>query len=155
MAYAPTTPVTGGAQTGFTAPTYTIATDLAPSANGKQYAITALGGTQTGADAGSVSKPFTVNFVRPASFKTLDVVNPVTGQLQKVPRNVWKLIVRKGVLPLAGQQPQVLIATLNIEVPAGSDVAEPANIRAALSLLIGVLNQQSAGIGDSLVSGIV
>jgi hypothetical protein len=47
-----------------------------------------------------------------------------------------------------------LIATLSVDVPAGSDTADPANIRAAISLLVGLLNQQSAGIGDSLVTGL-
>jgi hypothetical protein len=37
-------PVTGGAQTGFTTPSITLTTDVAPSINGKQYAATAVSG---------------------------------------------------------------------------------------------------------------
>jgi hypothetical protein len=65
MAYSPTSPVTGAAQTGLTSPTYTLSTDVAPSINGKQHAITALGGTQTGVNSHSVAAPFTCTFVRP------------------------------------------------------------------------------------------
>lgn len=153
MSYAISSPVTGAAQTGLTAPTYTLAADLAPNNLGRQYAISALGGTQTGVDVSGVSKPFTVNFVRPASFKLVATPDPVTGVLTRVAKNVWKLITRKGVIPLSGQAPQIMLITTTFEVPAGSDSVEPEDIRAACSLHIGVLNQQSAGIGDALITG--
>lgn len=155
MAFAPSTPVTGSAQTGLTGPTYTISADVAPDSNGKQYAVTALGGTQTGVVSHSVSAPFTLTFWRPKAFKSLGTVDPVTGQVRAVPMNVWKLIVRKGVLPLAGQAYSTFRITLVLEVPAGSDSADPEDIRAALSFLFGTLSQQSAGIGDSIISGVV
>lgn len=155
MAYSPSSPVTGATQTGLTTPTYTLTADLAPNNLGKQYAISALGGTQTGVDVNGVSKPFTVNFVRPASFKMVAVPDPVTGVLTRKSTNVWKLITRKGVVPLTGQSPQTMLVTTTFEVPSGADAVEPEDIRAALSLHIGILNQQSAGIGDSLISGTV
>lgn len=154
MSWSPTTPVTGGAQTGFTSPTYTLVSDNAPDVNGKQHAVTALGGTQTGATVHSVASPFTVTFVRPKAYKLLGQVNPVTGLLSSVPKNQFKVIVRKGVLPLAGQPYANMNMVLTMDVPAGADVADPANIRAALSLLAGILSQQSAGVGDTLISGI-
>lgn len=154
MAYSPASPITGAAQTGLTSPTYTIASDLAPSANGKQYAVTALGGTQAGVRVHSPSDPFRVNFVRPVSFKA---VQPVTagGLLRNVGKNVWKLITGKGVLVVSGQPAQQMLVTTTIEVPAGGELLDPANVRAALSLHIGVLSAQSSGIGDSTVTGIV
>jgi hypothetical protein len=152
--YSPTSPVTGAAQTGLTSPTYTITADTAPDTNGKQHAVTALGGTQTGVDISSVSRPFTVTFVRPKVLRTLGSPNPVTGVISNVPNNVYKLITRKGVLPLSGQPSRTMLVTTTVEVPAGSDTADPANIRAALSLHLGVLAQQSAGIGDTGVSGV-
>lgn len=155
MAFSPSSPVTGSAQTGLTSPTYTLSSDVAPDSNGKQYAITALGGTQTGVVAHSVSAPFTITFWRPKAFKALSPVDPVTGQVRNVAMNVWKIILRKGVLPLAGQSYATLRFTLLMEVPAGADSADPEDIRAALSALIGTLSQQSAGIGDTLVSGVV
>jgi len=148
-------PVTGSTQTGLTSPTYTISADVAPDSNGKQYAVTALGGTQTGVDAHSISSPFTITAVRPASFRMLSTVNPVTGMLSSVPRNTWKIITRKGVVPLSGQPASPLVIRTVIEVPAGGDTANPEDIRAALSLHVGALWQQSAGIGDSLVTGIM
>lgn len=148
-------PVTGSAQAGLTSPTYTLTTDVAPDANGRQYAITALGGTQTGVDSHSISKPFTVTIVRPATFKLLGAVNAITGQLGQVPRNSWKIITRKGVLPLAGQASIPLLIRTFVEVPAGADLADPEDIRAALSLHIGALTQMSSGMGDSCVTGIM
>lgn len=156
MSFTLTTPITGGAQTGFTTPTYTIAADVAPTSAGKQYAVTALGGTQTGVDSSSTpSKPFTITLSKPTTLRALGVVDPVTGQLRNVPRNVYKILVRKGVTPLAGQAPVALQARLEIEVPAGADTADAANVRAAMSLLIGSLNSISASIGDTLVTGVI
>lgn len=148
-------PVTGGAQTGFTSPTYTVTTDTAPDSNGKQWAVTALGGTQTGVDTHLISKPFTITFTRPASFRSLGAVNPVTGAIASIPRNIWKIITRKGVVPLVNQPAVTLMIKTFIEVPAGSDSYEPEDIRAALALHIGALNQVSAGLGDSLISGVI
>jgi hypothetical protein len=148
-------PITGAAQTGLTSPTYTHVADIAPDSNGRQVAVTALGGTQTGVNVHSVAAPFTINFVRPKVLKTLGKANPVTGVVNNVPRNVYKLISRKGVLPLAGQPFQNMQITTVIEVPAGSDLADPANVRAALSAHFGAIAQVSAGIGDTAVSGIV
>jgi len=151
-----TTPITGGAQTGLTTPTYTISADTPPTSSGKQYAVTALGGTQTGVDTtSSVSRPFTVTLQRPATFKSLGPVDPVTGALRSVPRNTFSIIVRKGVTPLAGQSPVVLLAKTTIDVPAGADIADAANVRAAMSLMVGAFNQVSAGLGDTLISGVI
>lgn len=156
MSLSLTSPVTGGAQTGFTTPTYTIAADTAPTNTGKQYAVSAIGGTQVGVDSSSSpSKPFTITLSRPAVLRQLPAVDPVTGALRAVPRNSYKIIVRKGVTPLANQPAALLNATLQIDVPAGADTVDAANVRAALSLLIGSLNQISASIGDTLVSGVI
>lgn len=155
MSWTLSTPITGAAQTGFTSPTYTHVADVAPDINGKQVAVTALGGTQAGVTAHSVASPFTITFVRPKVFRVLGKPNPVTGLVKDVPRNTYKTITRKGVLPLAGQPYANLQITTIIEVPAGSDTADPANLRAALSAHIGALSQQSAGVGDTTVSGVI
>jgi hypothetical protein len=129
--------------------------DQAPDVNAKQYAVTALGGTQAGVTVHSVSSPFTTNMWRPKVFQNLGKPNPTTGLISKVPRNTYKLITRKGVLPLAGQPFQNLVITTIIEVPSGSDTADAANIRAALSLHGGAIAQASAGIGDTTVLGVL
>ncbi len=155
MSFALTSPITGLAQTGLTSPTYTHVSDSAPDITGKQVAVTALGGTQTGVTTHSMSSPFTHTFFRPKAFRFLGKPNPTTGLIKDVPRNTFKLITRKGVTPLAGQPFATLQITTVIEVPAGSDVADAANVRAALSSHFGALSQQSAGVGDTCVSGVV
>jgi hypothetical protein len=155
MTWSLSSPITGGAQTGFTSPTYTIVADVAPTVNGKQNAVSALGGTQVGVTAHSIQSPFTITFVRPAQFKYLGKTNPVTGLLPNVPKNQWKVIVRKGVTPLAGQPVSPAVLATTLDIPAGADSADPANIRAAISAMIGALTQVSAGLGDSVVSGVI
>jgi hypothetical protein len=149
-------PVTGGAQTGFTSPTYTVAVDTPPNAQSRQLAVTAIGGTQAGVDAASsASRPFTVTTSRPPVLRQLAPVDPVTGVLRSIPRNTYKVITRKGVTPLAGQASQVMVITTTIDVPAGADLADAPNVRAALSLHNGSIAQISAGIGDTAVSGVM
>lgn len=147
--------ITGGAQTGFTTPGYTTSVDTPVDVNSKQVAVTAITGTQTGVDAHSVARPFTVAMARPKQFQALGKPNPTTGVVGSVPRNVYKLLTRKGVTPLAGQPSQVAILRTEIEVPAGSDVADPANLRAMISAHIGVLTSISAGLGDTMVNGVL
>jgi hypothetical protein len=102
-----------------------------------------------------VAAPFTISAFKPANLRGLGKANPVTGVINSVPKNSYKVITRKGVLPLAGQPYQTMLITTVIDVPAGSDLADAANVRAALSAHIGALSQQSAGIGDTAVSGII
>lgn len=155
MTISVTSPITGAAQTGFTSPTYTLVADTAPSPNGKQWAVSALGGTQAGVTVHSVAAPFTVSCFRPSVFKALGKASPTTGLISNVPNNTYKIITRKGVLPLAGQPYRNMVVTTVIEVPAGSDLASPSELRAGLSAHIGALSQQAAGIGDTTVSGVI
>jgi len=156
MSFTLSSPVTGGAQTNFTSPTYTLATDTAPTSAGKQYAVSALGGTQAGVDsASSPSRPFTITLSRPASLKSLAPVDPVTGILRSVPKNVYTILVRKGVTPLSGQSSQIALARVELAIPAGADTADAPNVRAMISLLIGSLNSISASIGDTSVTGVI
>jgi len=150
-----TSPVTGLAQTGLTSPTYTTTVDTPPNSYAKQWAVTALGGTQTGVLAHSVAAPFTIAMFRPQTFKSLSPVNAVTGVLRAVPINSYKVITRKGVLPLAGQAYKDARITTIIDVPAGSDLADPSSLRAMLSAHFGAVSQQSAGIGDTTVNGVL
>lgn len=153
MTVSVSSPITGTAQTGLTSPTYTVTSMAGPDANVKQWAVTALGGTQTGVDVHSVSRPFTISFWFPKILRVLPFLNS-SGQLPSVPMNVYKWITRKGVTPLAGQPSTTLVITTEMSVPAGSDTVDAANIRAALSAHFGAVSQQSAGSGDTLVSGV-
>lgn len=155
MAFGPSSPITGASQSDLTTPTYTVVSDTAPNAHSEQYAVTALGGTQTGVNAHSVSSPFTITMERPAQFRQLGTPNPVTGVVSNVPRNVFTVRTRKGVLPLAGQNAQVMLVETKISIPAGADTADPNSIQAALSAHIGTLNADSTGIGDTAIDGIL
>jgi hypothetical protein len=155
MAFAPSSPITGGPQTGFTSPTYTIVSDTPPNAHSVQYAVTALGGTQTGVTTHTVSSPFTITAERPAQFRQLGSVNPVTGVISNVPMNVSKIRTRKGVLPAASQPHKTCIIETFIRVPAGADTYDAANVLAAMSAHIGVLWAQSANTGQIPIVGTV
>jgi len=155
MAFAPSSPITGATVAGLTSPTYTHVTDVAPSINGKQFAVTALGGTQTGVDVNSVSKPFTISFFKPVVLKVLPQANPVTGVIKNVPMNTYKLITRKGVQPAANQNNMTARITTIIEVPAGSDTYEPEDLRAMISAHFGTGWNQASGIADTVVSGVI
>lgn len=155
MPFNPVSPVTGAAISGFTAPTYTLSADTPPAINSKQYAVSAVGGTQTGVDINAVSKPFTVTFFRPAVLRSLPAANPVTGVIKNVPNNVYKLITRKGVAPAANQPSIPVIITTEISVPAGSDTYEPEDIKAALSAHFGVGWQSADDISKTLLTGVM
>lgn len=155
MAFAPTSPITGSAQAGLTSPTYTIAQDSPPDSNGKQYYVSALGGTQTGVLAHSVAAPFTLSFFRPKTLKSLAPVNPVTGVLRNVPMNTYKGITRKGLLPLAGQSYKTGMIKTELDIPAGADLADPLSVRAMISAHIGLLTQISSAIGDTVTTGTI
>lgn len=156
MSIALTSPITGSAQTGLTSPTYTHTPDTAPAGNpGKQYAVTAVGGTQTGVTVHSVSSPFVLNFTRPAVLKALGTPNPVTGIIPNIPNNTYKLITIKGVTPAANQPTRPMILTTVGSVPAGADTYDAPNVRACYSCHIGALSQQSAGMGDLAINGVL
>lgn len=155
MAFTPTSPITGSAQTGLTSPTYTIVTDSNPDVHGKQVYVSALGGTQSGVLAHSVAAPFTLSMFKPKTLKVLAPVNPVTGVLRNVPVNTYKVITRKGVLPLAGQSYKTAVINTHLEIPAGSDLADPLSLRAAISAHIGLLTQLSNELGNTVTTGTI
>lgn len=152
MAWSPASPLTGAAQTGLTSPTYTLSSDSAPSINGRQYAITALGGTQTGVSSTGASTPFTLSFFKPAILKTRTL--DADGRATAAPMNVYKQITRKSVAVDAAGSTRVMLVTTSIEVPAGAELVDSEDVRAALSCHIGALSNTSAGIGDTAVSGV-
>lgn len=135
-------------------PTYTHVADVAPDPLGRQVAVTALGGTQTNVRTSTPSDPFTIAWWKPKTFKVLGVANPATGVIAASGKNVWKFISRKGVIPAAGQIPQIMVVTTSFEVPAGAEVYDAVNVRAALSAHFGAIAQQSSAFGDSLVTGV-
>lgn len=151
MSWNLTSPVTGAAQTGLTSPTYTLVSDSAPTPNGKQHAVSAVGGTQPGVNVSGASTPFTITFFKPQVLKTRKLNG--NGMAVSTPMNVYKTVTRKSAsVDATGGTATVLITTI-IEVPAGAELVDSANVRAGLSLHFGALSQQSAGVGDTAVSG--
>lgn len=155
MAFSPSSPVTGSTVTGLTSPTYTLTTDTAPSANGKQFAVSALGGTQTGVLTHTLSQPFILSAFRPVSAKVLMAVNPATGQLQAVPKNIFKIIAIKGVLPLTGQSAVNAMIRAEIIVPAGADTADANSLRALISMFGGAFHANASGIADMVITNVI
>lgn len=155
MSFNPTSPVTGTSVGSLVNPTYTLTEDKAPGNNGKQYAVTALGGTQSGVDVHSVSKPFTVTFFRPPVLRTLPQANPVTGVIKDIPSNTYKMVVRKGAQPAANQSPRNLVFTGSWEVPAGVETYEPEELDAFVAFTVATIQQQLAGIVASLKTAII
>lgn len=153
MSVSLTSPVTGAAQTGLTGPTFTLSADSAPSNEAKQWTVSGLGGTQPGVVPHSISTVFTLTYWRPKVYKTLAFVLTAVGQqVKSVPRNVHKFITRKGVTCASGVTSQMTITT-EISVPAGAETYDATSVRSGLSAHLGGLAQQSAGWGDTLVSG--
>lgn len=154
MAFNPSGAVTGATVTGLTTPTYTPTASSAPDVNGKQFAILAIGGTQTGVTTHSSTSPFTVTMWIPKLLKFLGALLPLTGRLGKVEKNVFKVVTRKGVTVLAGQPAEIMVITTTFEVPAGSDVADAPNVKAAVSAHLGILSNQSDGIASTLLTNV-
>jgi hypothetical protein len=128
--------------------------DTPPAINAKQKTCTALGGTQGSATANTADMPMTATFYKPSTLQALPPANPVTGLRGAIPRNQWKLIVRKGGLVAAGL-PSSLVIRTTIDVPAGMESYSPDQIKAAISWYVGLLNEESNDLADSLITGVL
>lgn len=146
--------INGTAQNGgFTSPTFTTVASATTIPNGRVYSVTAKGGTQPGTvDVHSASRPFSMLVSRPANVRGLPAVN-ANGLLPNVPVNTYTFNTRKGVTPLAGQAAVLASIKTQINVPAGADLADPANLRAMISAHIGALSQMSAELGETSLTG--
>lgn len=146
--------VTGGAQTGFTTPGFTLSVDNAPDVRSKQSYISALSGTMVGVVAHSVNAPFTVTERRPSILKTISsaLLNGVTGQYSKVPFNEYTRLVRKAAQVANGQWVINEDRRTN-KVYAGTETYDSANVRALISFAVGYDTLNSAGRGDTMVTG--
>ncbi len=146
--------ITGSTVTGLTTPGFTLTADGAADAFTAQSAVTALTGTQTGTQVHSVSQPFTVTVRRQRSLKVLGKAN-LNGFISSVGRNVYTVLFRKGVLPLAGQPYSIALARFETEVPAGSEVADPANLKSFASFIGGFINTNASGMFATWTDGIL
>lgn len=154
MSYTMTGVITGTPVTGLTSPTYTLTADSAIDQNSRQSYVSALGGTQTGVAVHSVSLPFTISVSRPRVLKILGKPN-LNGLISSVGRNVYKVLGRKGVLPLAGQPNAISLARHEYEIPAGSESADLVSLKALISLMGGFTTTNATGMADTFASGSV
>jgi hypothetical protein len=138
---------------GLTSPTYTLSADQAPANNGKQYFVSALGGTQTGVDSHAISKPFTHAMFRPIRPSALPSAQNANGVLKNIPLNQYKIVTRKGALVNAANPAQQITITTVISVPAGVDTYEPEELKAAWSSHVGLLSGNSSALYDTFVTG--
>jgi hypothetical protein len=152
--FTPTSPIVGVAISGLTSPTYTLTADYAPAANGKQFAVTALGGTQTGARSHSNSSPFTFTWFKDPTAKQLPALN-ANGQLGTVPMVKNRLVVRQGQLPLAGQAYKTAIIRCEIDTPAGADLADIVQQKALMSAFGGLWSANAQEFYNTLSTGVI
>lgn len=147
--------INGTAQNGgFTSPTFTTAASSTTFPNGKGYVVTAKGGTQPGTvDVHSATRPFSMLATKPAVVRGLPAVNQTSGVLPNVPINKYALSTRKGLTVLAGQASVNGSIQTHINVPAGADIADIANVRAMISAHVGALSQMSAELGETAATG--
>jgi hypothetical protein len=131
-----------------------LVADSAPDNFSKQSYVSALGGTQSGVNVHSVAIPFTLGVRRPNVLKVLmaKFLNGITGKYTRVPKNVYTFVTRKGVAIQSGQYETMIVRT-SIEVPAGADSYDAANVRAGLSAHTGLVWAQASGAGDTCVTG--
>lgn len=146
--------ITGGNQTNFTTPGYTLSADIPLDNRSKQSIVSALTGTQVGVVAHSVNAPFTVTVRRPSVFKTIAqaMVNGLTLQYSKVPFNEYLLLTRKAAQVAAGQWFTNEWRT-SAKIYAGTETYDAANVRAGASCHIGVVNTNSVGFGETVLNG--
>lgn len=155
MSFAPSVITGPTTVTGLTNPTWTYTSDsVAPLPNSKQYAVTAIGGTQTGVTVHSIGNPFYARFTKPAIYKIL--ANPnVSGVIKAFPKNYYELLTVKGVLPLANQPIQQFPIRTSFGLPAGADVADPVVVASAIASHAALLWQLAEELRKSVLTGIV
>lgn len=150
--FSPDTSITGGLQSNLSSPTYTLATDTADALS-KSYAVTGLGGTQTGVRAHTAGDPFNLT-IRRERYKARPSINPVSGQYPNVPLNRTELVVTKGLKIDSSGTIRPARFRLIAEIPAGAESNDSINIEAMTSFLVGTLNEESADFGQTLIAGL-
>jgi hypothetical protein len=149
--FSPDLSTTGAAQTGFTTPSYTLVMDTATEPNSRQWVVTACGGTQTGARAHTAGDPFTI-LIRRGPYRSLPAKNPQNGSYGNVPLNRVEILQRKGVYIDSANTVRNMNLRLIAEVPAGAELVDPENIRAAVSQFLGLLAEEASDYGDTLIT---
>lgn len=152
-----TSPITGAAMTLLTSPTATIVVDnwSGPGRIGKQWLVSALGGTQTGVLPHSVTLPYTVAVTRPAVLKGVSQVNPLTGIARPPGSNQYVVHTRKGMYTQANQAPDLGDVKIICNIPAGAETYNSTSVESMLSITVGAIIQLASEMGITLRIGAI
>lgn len=147
--------IAGLAVTGAASPVYTPTEDTSAGPNMRRWYITTVA-SANGAAAHSVSEPFYIELHRPGNFKAAPQYDPTGTRIvaNGNNRNTYRLRVIKGV-EAAANLPKIELLDMYIHVPAGSDVQDAPNVRVAMSLLGGFLNEDPVNLIETLITGLV
>lgn len=133
--------------------TYTFVADQANDLRTKVFAVSAIGGTQTGVQKHTAEAPKQLMFRRPASYAQLGGYNQVSGKYSKVPKNVTR-IIGKGSAQVVLNQWEIIPMTLDIGIPAGSASYDAANVEASVMMFITGLYDQKEELCQAIIDGL-
>lgn len=147
--------IAGTAVTSAPTPVFTATEDSSAGPNFRRWYITTVA-TANGAAAHSVSCPFYVELHRPAVFKPAPQYDASGTRVVSGPvgRNTFKIRIIKGV-NAAANLPSILLFEGVFQVPAGADVADAPNVRAVMSLLGGLINEDPVNLTETFVTGLL
>jgi len=154
MSWTPTNPVSGGTVTGFTTPTYTMTEDRSSSPHQRRFVITSVGGTQAGVEAHSNLSPFYLTVDRPPAVKSQGAKNALTGVISQVPVNVWRVRLYKGAT-VATDVERTIVFDLQMRVPAGAEVNDAEELKAAFSFFCGWIYNECQFLYPLVVTNIL
>lgn len=135
-----------------TAVTLTFVADQSNNLQTKAYALSAIGGTATGATIHSVAAPKQVFFKRPASYAVMSGYNQVSGLYSRVPKNVHR-VMSKGSCKVGATQWETIPCSTQIGVPAGSSY-DAVNLELSIAMHILALFNQLANIIKAAQDGL-
>lgn len=155
MAFNPTSPLAGTPVTGLTSPTFTFTSDQpANPGRQKQWIVSGIGGTQTGTEVHSITKPFSVMVSRPEQVKTPGRPDAL-GLQRTINYNKWSIVTRVGVKINAAGQIGIARFVTEETIPAGAETYDAATIKSALSMHSGFIVQNANGNIDTITVGTV
>lgn len=151
-----TSPLSGVAQTGQTSPTFTLTADTAPDTNGKQWVVSALGGTQGNASANTVGFPFVITLWRPKVWKAFTgAIASLVGFNRSVPRNEWTYKTIKGVAVNSVGGISIAEIETRVRIPVGAFTSSngPDDLKSLHACHLGMLTQTGSQFYDNEAAG--
>jgi len=79
----------------------------------------------------------------------------LNGFIANIGRNTYSILIRWGVIPLAGQPYQIALIRSQAEIPAGSELNDLPNLRSMASFFGGFVNSNASGWVDTWNSAIL